>query len=377
MHLHQIPSQSSRIRRMLGILAVSAGMLAATSQAPLAQTTGEATGDGPVQVGLYVSEPFVMRAENGYTGMAVQIWEGLARDLSLTYDYVPFDSFRSMLDATRSGEIDVAVTNVSITSDRAEELEFTQPWYDAGLRIMVNEDRRLGASSILGGLADAGFLRAYAWLALVMLVATLGLTIYDRRFNKAFPRRWTEGAAESFYTVMSVATSGRMPSRPNYFGWPGRIMQAIWLVCGVAILAFVTSSVTSVMTALTINNQIDSLHDLPGKLVGVRDGTRAEDVAREEGLEIQTFNGAEEMVQALLADNVDAVIADAPLLEYYAVSHPDLPLDVVGAIFSPDKYGFALPRDTTLDRRLTVEILDALEAEEIEHLRLEYFGDDP
>jgi len=77
------------------------------------------------------------------------------------------------------------------------------------------------------------------------------LTFFDRRFDKSFPESWREGIAESFYTVMSVATSGKPAKRSNLFGWVGRIWQGLWLVCGVAVVAYVTSSVTSVMTTLS------------------------------------------------------------------------------------------------------------------------------
>src|SRR5699024_7737798 len=141
-------------------------------------------------------------------------------------------------------------------------VDFTQPWFDGGMRLMVRSEQGTGLRSIVKGLAQAGFITAYTWIIFVIALATILLTLFDRRFDKSFPLRWREGIAESFYTVMSVVTSGRPPARKTLFGWLGRIWQALWLVCGVAVLAFVTSSVTSVMTTLAITNQITSVDDL-------------------------------------------------------------------------------------------------------------------
>ncbi|ASV87939.1 extracellular solute-binding domain protein (plasmid) [Ochrobactrum quorumnocens] len=47
-------------------------------------------------------------------------------------------------------------------------------------------------------------------------------------------------------------------------GWLDRISGDHWLVCGVAVNAYVTSSATSVMTALSLAHQINSIADLPG-----------------------------------------------------------------------------------------------------------------
>src|SRR3546814_885946 len=138
---------------------------------------------------------------------------------------------------------------------------------------------------------------------------------------------------------MSVVTSGRPPSRKNLFGWIGRIWQALWLVCGIAVLAFVTSSVTSVMTTLSLSNQISSVNDLDGRPVGVLIGTVEEDYAHEQGLSVRSYSGLANATAALLDGEVTAIIADAPVLEYYAHTNPDVPVSVVGRLFERDKYG--------------------------------------
>ena len=330
-----------------------------------------------VKVGLYVSPPFVMEAEGRFTGMAVELWEALQTNVGLQSEYQVFPTLRALVDATANGDIDVAVTNLTITKSRAQRIDFTQPWFDAGLRILVSEDRSTGFWDLVAGLRSSGHLAAYGWLAFIIVIATLLLTLFDRQFDENFPRRWRDGLAESFYAVMSVATSGKSPSRKNLFGWIGRIWQALWLVSGIAVLAYVTSSVTSVMTTLSLANQINSLTDLPGKTVGVFTGSVAEEFARDSALTSWSFANIEEAVAALLDKNIAAIVGDAPVLEYYAHSNPDVPVSVVGAIFEPDKYGFGLAHRGELTRPLTVELLGARERGLVEDLRSEYFGESP
>ncbi|KXF74976.1 ABC transporter substrate-binding protein [Paramesorhizobium deserti] len=306
--------------------------------------------------------------------MAVDLWENVAAKLGRQYRYVQFETVHDLVQATASGNLDVAVTNLTINQSRARRVDFTQPWFDGGDRLMVGTERGSNFGGLIAGLSDAGFLKAYAWIASIIVVATLLLTLFDRRFDESFPKRWRDGIAESFYAVMSVATSGRPPSRKNLFGWVGRIWQGLWLVCGIAVLAFVTSSVTSVMTTLSLTSQINSLDDVADKTVGVMDGTVQEDFAREEGLRVRVYPGIDNAVEALVNGDVAAIIHDATVLEYYAHTHPDQPVDVVGRLFEKDKYGFALPRQSPLTRSLTVELLGALDAGEIDDLRTRYFG---
>lgn len=329
-----------------------------------------------LDVGVYVSPPFVEETgANTYSGMAIDLWEAVAQRMGFTFRYVRYPTLRDLVRATADGEVDAAVTNLTITHDRARTMAFTQPWYDAGLRIMVPADGDGGFWGILAGLKNAGHLRAYAWLFLTILAVTLAVTVFDRKLDAAFPKRWREGIAESFYSVMSIATSGHAPRR-NLFGWVGRILQAIWLIVGVGVVAYVTSSVTSVMTTLSLTQGISSLSDLPGRTVAVFTGSVSENYVRDLGIASRSYPGIDESAAALEAGEVDAIVEDAPILEHYAHTHTGQGLAVVGRLFHRDKYGFAFPHDSGLAHQVTLEILGLKEDGTVEDIRLKHFGND-
>lgn len=343
----------------------------------LAQDAPDQSTERELVVGVHESPPFVIKQEGGYSGMAIRLWEFIAGELQLTYSYKEFDTVRQMIDATAASQIDVAVTNLTITEARATRIEFTQPWFDSGLRIMVNENGGAGFWNLLEGLYDSGFIAAYGWLGLIIIVASIGFTIFDRRFDKNFPKRWRDGLAESFYLVMTIATSGKPPSRKNLFGWIGRIWQGLWLVFGIVVVAFVTSSVTSVMTTLAFKGQIRSVADLPGLTIGVTDGSTAEDYATAAGLTVITYPNISRSAEALVDGDIQAVIGDKPVLEYFSHTNPELPLKVVGATFNPDKYGFGLPQGSPIRKPMTIEIIGAREDGTVREFATEYFGLNP
>jgi polar amino acid transport system substrate-binding protein len=353
-------------------ITIPAGMVALLLMPMAAFAQAE---DSPLTVGVYVSAPFVEHGDgDSYSGMAIELWDTIAQRMNLDYRYTHYPSLHDLVSATENGEVDVAVTNLTITRNRAEIVSFTQPWYDAGLRIMVPDSGGAGGFwGVIDGLRDAGHLRAYAWLLFVIVLATIGFTIFDRRFDPAFPKRWREGVAESFYHVMSIATSGRT-SRQNLFGWVGRIWQAFWLLIGVGVIAYITSSVTSIMTAVSLTQGISSLADLPGKTVAVFEGSVSEDYIAELGITTRAYLGIDEAVEAIKAGQVDALVGDAPVLEHYAHSYPGQRMAVVGNIFHPDKYGFAFPRDSDLTRPVTLHILDLVEDGTLAEIRMRYFG---
>lgn len=338
----------------------------------LAQAENE-TAPRVVNVGVYVSPPFVTAQDGTYDGMAIDLWEAVAANLNLATRYVAYPTIRELTSAARQGEIDAAVSNLTITRDRAEIISFTQPWYDAGLRIMVPDESPGGFWSVVSGLGDAGHLRAYGWLLAVIATATIGFTLFDRKFDPDFPKRWREGTAESFYHVVSIATAGRT-SRKNLFGWIGRIWQAIWMVVGVGVIAYVTSSVTSVMTTVSIERGIHSLADVSDKTVGVFTGSASEDYLSALGIASRSYPDIDAAAAAMKAGNIDAIIGDAPVLEHFAHSKPQENVAVVGNIFHPDKYGFAFPHDSDLTGPVTLRILGLMEDGTVEKLRSRYFG---
>jgi ABC-type amino acid transport substrate-binding protein len=314
-----------------------------------------------------------MKSGDGYAGFTWELWQQVAGELKLTYDVQEVASVTQLLQLLRDKQIDVAVTNLTITAARFETIDFTQPYLDAGLRIMIDEDRHASMANLMTDLRQTGHLRIYAWLGVIILTGTIVLTMIDRQYHPEFPEAWREGLAESFYHVMSVATSGSTSHR-NLFGAAGRLLGAIWLACGVAVVAYVTSSMTSVMTASQMAHQINGFSDLHGKHIGVLAGSVGETFCRAAMLDVQAFGTMDQALDALLKGQVSAVVNDAPVLEWYDTAHPELPITVVGPVFDTEKYGFGLPSDSPLTRRISNAVLRLQDTGALNTLRARYFG---
>lgn len=366
------------LRLILSTLVLAALLAVAPPAQAQAQDTAPADGPEEITVGYRAIPPFVVRGEDGELGgMAAELWERIAEGVQLSSRYVEYDTVADLLAATAANEVDVAVGAISITKERAERVDFTQPWFDSGLRIMVDNTASSSLGNLWNGLAEAGYLKYYAWLVVLILLSTIGLTVFDRRFDKNFPTRWRDGVAESFYSVMLVVTKGTLPSRSRLFGWYGRLFSALWLIVGIAAVAYVTSSVTSVMTSIAISSGIDGPEDLSGRTVGVFRGSTAENLMRQEGVELVTYSDIDTAVEGLRDNDIDAFVGDSPVLEYYKFKNPDLGLDVIGPRFSPEKYGFALPYgEDTLVYPITLRLLALQEDGVVDEIADDYFGDE-
>ncbi len=71
---------------------------------------------GFVKVGVYVNPPFVLKEGDGYSGMAVELWQKVAADLAVVSKYEEFQNDTDLVEAVANGTVHAAVTNFSITT---------------------------------------------------------------------------------------------------------------------------------------------------------------------------------------------------------------------------------------------------------------------
>ena len=363
-------------RRLLPILVALLLTLlpasASDAQAPAAGAAAPAA--APIRAAVYGDEPFVMRAADGsYSGFAVDLWDMIGARLGRRTELVPFTDFGAMMAAVKGGTVDIAVVDLFVTSERAQAMEFTQPIADGGLRIMVHERRQHTLGRLLHGLWQGGHLVVLGWGLLAAIALSVPVVMVLRRVDPAFTPHWHEGFAEAFYHVMSVAMTGKT-SYKGASGWLSRIFAAIWMVFGVTTVAYVTSSLSSVMTTNALHQEINGAKDLSGKSVGVISGTLGESYCAEHHLDVRAYGALDGAVKDLVDQKIDAIVFNAPELEYYDTKHPELPITEVGPVFQRLNCAFGLPPGSELRRQVDIELLRLQESGEVARLRERYFG---
>ncbi len=326
-----------------------------------------------LRVGVFIEPPFVMNTAVGFGGFAIDLWSKIGTTLGWSWNYQQISSIPELLDKLNKGQLNVGVTDLSITSERLQLVDFTHPYLDAGLQVMINEKHRGGFAELIRGLSEAGHLQVFEAGALVLLFASIALTIYDRRTDPTFHRSWIVGLSESFYHVVSLATAGRASHRPVVSGAAGNWLAGLWLICGVTIVAYITSSITSVMTVNRIHGQINGPGDLAGKKVGSVTGSNAAAYCHSARLDTEEFPDIDSAVKALVDRRIDAIVYNSWTLRYIDKQHPELPITVVGPLFELRKFGFALPQGSSLRMPINLTLLRLSEGGYIRQIGSQYF----
>jgi ABC-type amino acid transport substrate-binding protein len=352
------------------------------SQAPVAAPAAAATDVAPtapriVRVGVYEVPPFAEPdAALKWKGFAVVLFEASAIQLQMIPEFRQYANIDDLMSAVEKGEVEAGIGNIMVTSKRLTQVDFSQPILDGGLRVMVPSDRTHTLRRLWNGLVEDGHVQVLFWALVGMLVLSVVVMGALRRLDQEFSKHWHEGFAEAMYHVVSVMMTGKTSYKGKLGpAWLGRVIASVWLVFGVASVAYVTSSITSVMTADTISDAVHGPKDLPGRTVGVITGSVGARYCAEHGIDVVTYDTLDEAARALADRVTDAVVSDAQSLEFYDVSHPQVNVAVVGEMFERRHYAFPINRAAEdLRRRIDVVLVGLREDGMLEQLRRRSFG---
>ena len=83
-------------------------------------------------VGTREAPPFAMKDDAGvWTGLSIELWEDVAQDLGMAYELREMGEPETLIDGVSDGTIDVSIAAITVTAERAERVDFSQPYYTA------------------------------------------------------------------------------------------------------------------------------------------------------------------------------------------------------------------------------------------------------
>jgi polar amino acid transport system substrate-binding protein len=158
------------------------------------------------------------------------------------------------------------------------------------------------------------------WLGVLMLVASLVGGVYyllEHRINpKLYSRKTTLGRmVEGFILGLLFITRGPV----NYYEFQtlaGRVLTVMLAVATTLFVASFTAILASAFTLDRLRSNITGPSDLNGVRVGVKAAATSERYLDRLGIGYRTYETVPEMLDALEAGRLDAVVADDPVLRY-------------------------------------------------------------
>jgi polar amino acid transport system substrate-binding protein len=75
-------------------------------------------------------KPWVIHEQSGLSGVAVDLTRAISKKMRVSIEYEPM-IFADLIPAVDSGKIDLIATNMAITPEREQRVDFSRPYYNA------------------------------------------------------------------------------------------------------------------------------------------------------------------------------------------------------------------------------------------------------
>ncbi|MFP5108273.1 transporter substrate-binding domain-containing protein [Neobacillus sp. C211] len=83
--------------------------------------------------------PFEFKEGNDYKGIDIELIDAIAKNQDFKIELSPMD-FGGIIPAMQANQLDVAIAGMSITDERKKVVDFSTPYFDAGLTVVVKKD---------------------------------------------------------------------------------------------------------------------------------------------------------------------------------------------------------------------------------------------
>lgn len=326
-------------------------------------------------VGTKVAPPFAMKDREGHwEGISIALWKMIADRLGLRYRFQEYD-LKSLLENTENKHLDVAIAAITITGERERRFDFSHSYYTTGLSIAVPQKDSQGWLTVLKGFFSYRILLLLGILSLVLLLVGTATWLAERKRNpEHFSPNPIKGIASGmWWAAVTMTTVGYGDMTPKTLG--GRIIALFWMFVSLLLVSSVIAGVASTLTVAKIDHLISKPEDLArGKIASIKHSV-SDRYLRERRIYPLYYGSVTEGLRAIKEKKADAMVYDAPLLQYTIRQHFPEALMTVGALFEMQNYGIAFPEGSTLRERVNRAMLDILRSEAWEKTRRTYLGE--
>jgi ABC-type amino acid transport substrate-binding protein len=278
-------------------------------------------------------------------------------DLNTTYDiYLATDYgglvngvWNGMVKELLDGNADIALGDFTITKERMSVIDFTLPYLDVGLNILIPQPvNTINLWWIFSPFSPT------LWACLVATALGMSIFIYlsDRLSPYGYHRSQLRSNMDKFdfsasclgaiYIFLGNSLS---PGR----SWGGRFLMLFYLAFSFVVVSFYNADLTASLTVQNPVPSIQGLSDLAGSgfRFGTQNNSATEAYFRQPGLEqflpsmvlLSDYNAT---LVALSQGIIQAVINDSPTQEYI-VNNPPCDKWIVAGIFGESNFGMGIP----------------------------------
>ena len=325
-------------------------------------------------VGTKEAPPFAMKQSDGsWSGISIELWEQVAARLGLNYELREYD-LKGLVEAVAAGEVDAGVAALTVTPEREQAFDFSHPFYTTGLAIAVQPGGG-GMLATLGRFVSREFLISVGLLCVVLLGVGLLVWLLERRANpEQFGGSAAEGIESGFWwSAVTMTTVGYGDKAPVTRG--GRLVGLLWMFASIIVISGFTGAIASSLTVGQLDGAVRGPADLQKVSVGTVAGSTSEAYLRENRIRFKAFTSIRDGLEAVAAGKQDAMVYDAPLLQYLVNSEFHDRMEMVPGTFRRQDYAIALPAGSPAREEINRVLIGLIQEPAWQSILYRYLGE--
>ena len=324
-------------------------------------------------VGTMVLPPlYVKTADNHWRGFGIELWQAIAQDLAVLFEFREYSGFESLLDAIKNKEIDV-IPSLPVEEQYESILDFSQSYLKSGLAIAVPAE---GVGSrwmdVVKSVISRGIGKAVGLLLLMSLAAGIIVWAFERRRNSdMFGDGTVKGIGHGiWWSLVTMTTVGYGDKAPKTMG--GRITALIWMLFSIVFISSFTASITTSLTIRELRGKVRGFDDLYNARVGSISHSEASDFLTNHGITVTPFETVQEGLQAVASKKIDALVVNEGLLKYHVRNEFRGRIQVIPGTFDEYFVSIALQHTSPLRKSINRALLKFMKTEKWSELMNRY-----
>ncbi|KAL8223702.1 hypothetical protein R6Q57_019177 [Mikania cordata] len=315
-------------------------------------------------------------AENDFDGFVVKVFEDMMKKMNQTYYQVPYNysNYDDLIQDLYLEKYDAIAGDLTIIEDRLKLVNFTQPYTESGMEMIVPVRSGLSNQTWL-------FLKPFTpemWWLIVVITTYNGFVIWliERSHNTHLQGTIITQIGIILWLAFTYLFTLRVDKMHSNLS---RMSVVAWLFVSLIIIQSYTASLASMLTAQRREPTVTSVEMLrnTNATVGYCNGSFINDYLKTvlgfEDIKIRNYSSIERYAEALNNKEIVAIFLEVPVAKIFLAQYCKSFMRT-GKTFKVGGFGFAFARGFTRLADANIALMNITESGRLQYLENQYLN---